>query len=79
MNLVNLEETILANTPEAELLMMASKLAVLQEDYDRLLSDKQSLPQGWQCTVISENRIRINALSQNGDQCHWVLDTGMDT
>lgn len=79
MNQTKLEETIIANTPESELLMMACKLAVLQDEYDRLKADKDSLPQGWQCTVISENRIRINALSLNGEQCHWILDTGMDT
>lgn len=69
-----IEHTVIAGSPEAEALMLAAKLAVLQEEYDRLLSDKHSLPQGWQAVQVSENIIRINALTPNGDMCHWLLD-----
>ena len=64
---------------ESQSITLACKLASLQNDYDRLLADKLSLPQGWQAVKMAETVVRINAISPNGDQCHWILDTGSDT
>ena len=74
-----LEAAQLITDPYNEAIRLSAELALAKMELARLQSDKDSLPEGWNCTQISENRIRINALSTTGDQCYWILDTEGNT
>lgn len=73
------DQESIANDPEAECIVLLARLALLQAENIRLKADIDSLPEGWHAVKINENTIRINALSSNGDMCHWILSTEHDT
>lgn len=66
-------------TPDQKAIELEAKLAIAQGELQRLATDQESLPPGWQAVRISETRIRINALDANGNQCHWILDICANT
>jgi hypothetical protein len=74
-----LEERILPRSPEAELIQLAAQLYMVQCELDRIKADKDSLPPGWHAVSIDDHTVRINALDDNGNQCHWILCTESDT
>jgi len=77
--MLDLAECILPTSPEAEAIKLAAKVYMLENELERLKADKDSLPQGWHAVRIDTNTIRINALDDEGNHCHWILCTRSDT
>jgi hypothetical protein len=73
------ETHTLATDPEAECIMLMARLALLQAENIRLSMDKDSLPPGWHAVRIDDNTVRINAIDDNGNYCHWILCTESNT
>jgi|VirMetMinimDraft_7_1064189.scaffolds.fasta_scaffold25397_4 hypothetical protein len=76
--MTDIQELILANDPESEVIRLSARLCMMQQEIDRLVSDRDSLPMGWAAVKINDNTIRINALDSDGNFCHWILSTDKD-
>lgn len=55
------------------------RMQLAQAELERVLADKSTLPANWTVTQITDTKIRVNALSESGEICHWILDVGADT
>lgn len=55
------------------------RIRLAQSELERVLADKATLPENWTVTQITDTKIRVNALSPDGEMCHWILDVGADT
>lgn len=55
------------------------RMRLAQSELERVLADKATLPENWTVTQITNTKIRVNALSPDGEMCHWILDVGADT
>ena len=75
----NLEHCILPISSEAESIQLAAQLHLANCEIARLKLDKDSLPPGWHAVRIDDHTVRINALDDNGNHCHWILCTESDT
>jgi len=72
-------EVILANDPESEVIRLTARNYMMQQEINRLIQDRDSLPMGWHAVKINDNTIRINAIDSDGNYCHWILSTEIDT
>ena len=73
------ETYTIESDPEAECIMLMARLALLQAENIRIRMDKDSLPPGWHAVSIDDHTIRINALDDNVNHCHWIQCTESDT
>lgn len=72
-------ESVIPSSADTEVIRLTAKLALMQSDMDRIITDRDSLPVGWHAVKITDNTIRINAMDYDGNYCHWILSTERDT